>query len=428
MKKYNVLVFPCGSEIGLEINRSLANSIHFNLFGASSISNHGEFVYKNYFGNVPSIENEDSCIAEINKIVDENHIDFIFPAHDSVVLSFSKNLNKLHSPVATSPFETCKVCRSKLLTYNVLKNQVLVPKVFSHVDDLCFPLFAKPDIGQGSKGAHIIRNYEDYDFYVKNRKDIVLTEYLPGEEYTIDCFTDKNRRLLFCRGRIRARINNGISVRSYPVDNQEFIKIAEKINSVLRFKGVWFFQLKEDANGKLVLLEIAPRIAGTMGLFRGMGVNFAQLTLFDALGYDLSVLQNKFLIESDRALFTRYKTDIDYKYVYIDFDDTIVVDEKVNVEMIKFLYQCKNYKKNIILLTRHKNNIYTSLANHLIDKKFFDEIIVIKDRNIKKSAYIKHINSIFIDDSYSERLEVSNSKHIPVFSTDSIDVLFEYKN
>ena len=150
--------------------------------------------------------------------------------------------------------------------------------------------------------------------------------------------------------------------------------------------------------------------------------------MFDALGYDLSVLQNKFLIESDRALFTRYKTDIDYKYVYIDFDDTIVVDEKVNVEMIKFLYQCKNYKKNIILLTRHKNNIYTSLANHLIDKKFFDEIIVIKDRNIKKSAYIKHINSIFIDDSYSERLEVSNSKHIPVFSTDSIDVLFEYKN
>ena len=39
---------PCGSEIGLEINRALSNDIHFKMIGASTTPDHGRFVYKNY--------------------------------------------------------------------------------------------------------------------------------------------------------------------------------------------------------------------------------------------------------------------------------------------------------------------------------------------------------------------------------------------
>jgi hypothetical protein len=46
MKK-NVLVFPCGSEIGLEVYRSLKHSIHFNLIGANSVDDHGRVVFVN---------------------------------------------------------------------------------------------------------------------------------------------------------------------------------------------------------------------------------------------------------------------------------------------------------------------------------------------------------------------------------------------
>ena len=57
MKK-NILVFPCGSEIALEIYKSLKYSIHFNLIGASSVEDHGRFVYENYIGNLPYISQE----------------------------------------------------------------------------------------------------------------------------------------------------------------------------------------------------------------------------------------------------------------------------------------------------------------------------------------------------------------------------------
>ena len=47
----NVLVFPCGSEIGLEIHNALKYSKDFNLFGGSSVDDHGKYVYKNYIPN-----------------------------------------------------------------------------------------------------------------------------------------------------------------------------------------------------------------------------------------------------------------------------------------------------------------------------------------------------------------------------------------
>jgi len=44
--KTRILVFPCGSEIGLEIHNSLRFSTHIELFGGSTIANHGKYVYK----------------------------------------------------------------------------------------------------------------------------------------------------------------------------------------------------------------------------------------------------------------------------------------------------------------------------------------------------------------------------------------------
>ena len=150
MKK--VLVFPCGSEIGLEINRSLADSTHFELYGASSVDDHGLYVYRNYVGGLPNISDDD-CIDRINDVIDRYGIDFLFPAHDSAVLSFARNAEKLHAVVVTSPLETCEICRSKLKTYARLSGVVPVPAVYEKGADLTFPLFAKPDVGQGSRGA-----------------------------------------------------------------------------------------------------------------------------------------------------------------------------------------------------------------------------------------------------------------------------------
>ena len=47
MKHVNVMVFPCGSEVGLELNNALKDVSFITLFGASSVPDHGKCVFEN---------------------------------------------------------------------------------------------------------------------------------------------------------------------------------------------------------------------------------------------------------------------------------------------------------------------------------------------------------------------------------------------
>jgi hypothetical protein len=206
---------------------------------------------------------------------------------------------------------------------------------------------------------------EIYEGKVKNIQAFgAFVEFLPGKEYTVDCFTDKNGKLLFAEGRERVRINNGISFNTIPIQDESFLEMAKKINDNLSFRGAWFFQVKGRENKEKVLMEISPRIAGTMDLFRVKGVNFVLLGLHDMLNQEVKIINNNFGIELDRALSNKFKIDYDYESIYIDLDDTIIVNNQVNINVIKFLYQAKNENKKIILITRHIKNINKTLKKN----------------------------------------------------------------
>ena len=417
----NVLVFPCGTEIGLEIYRALKYSKKFKVYGANSISDHSEYVYQNYIPNIPNVESSD-FISEINKVILENNISFIIPAHDSVVLKLSENKKLVQAEIVGSEYETCKISRSKFLTYKKFKNLLPTPKIYTDQNNLKFPLFLKPDIGQGSKGTYFVSNIDDLNFYLDKDQSLLTLEYLPGKEYTIDCFTNKNGQLQFCEGRERIRIQNGISVRSKLINNYRFKELGHIINKALIFRGAWFFQVKENINGELTLMEIAPRIAGTMELFRIHDVNFIELALLDRLGEELNILFNQNDIIIDRALESSIKFNYEYDKVYIDLDDTIIINNQVNPEAIKFLYSSRNKGNTNILITKHTGNLRYTFKKFCIDDHIFDQVFYLTTYE-QKSKYIDKDRSIFIDDSFKERKEVYDKLGIPVFGVDAIKYL-----
>ena len=169
---------------------------------------------------------------------------------------------------------------------------------------------------------------------------------MPGTEYSIDCFTNDEGTLIACHPRVRERIKTGIAVRSslIPLDD-EIKRIAETINSQLIFNGAWFFQIKKNVAGQYRLMEISPRIPGTMGTSRNLGINYPMLTLFQIWGYHVDIIDNGLDITLDRAFINRYRTNLKYDRVYIDFDDTLYLGDNVNLQAVTFLYQCVN-KKN----------------------------------------------------------------------------------
>lgn len=425
-----VLVYPCGTEIGLEIYRALCDSIHYELIGGSSSYDHGRFVYKNHIDNLPFISDKssESEIIEFNDALADYDIDYIYPAMDGVITVFSKYKSILNPTIVAPDYDTAKITRSKKYTYELFKEIIPVPNQYK-IDDVGkgmveFPIFVKPDVGQGSVGTKIIRSMNEFMTYNFNSDKELLLEYLPGEEYTIDCFTNSDGELVFCKGRTRKRIKNGISVNAIFEANPKFEEYAKLINKKIHQKGGWFFQLKKDVNGELKLLEIASRIAGTSAITRCIGVNLPLLTLnlFNGMSCD-DVIVNSYNIELDRALENVYKVDLDYKTVYIDYDDTVVHNGVINTKIIKFLYQCINNGKKLVLISRHEGDLDSDLIKYRINN-LFDEVIHL-DRESNKYDFIDDKSSIFIDDSYGERKIVSLNKNIYVFDVNTIECLME---
>ena len=252
----------------------------------------------------------------------------------------------------------------------------------------------------------------------------MILEYLPGREFTVDCFTNAKGKLIFCKGRGRNRIKGGISVNATFHDDPRFSDYANKINNAINQIGAWFFQVREDSSGELKLMEIASRPAGASAIVRGLGVNLPLITLDAFNGIEINdVVANRYQIELDRALYNTFKLDLDYRTIYVDFDDTIVVDGKINVDVIKFLFQCVNNDKRLVLVSKHVGSLTDELNKFRI-ANLFDEIVHL-NVNDRKSDAIDDAQSIFIDDSYGERKAVAKHCGIPVFDTCMIECLTE---
>jgi hypothetical protein len=125
----------------------------------------------------------------------------------------------------------------------------------------------------------------------------------------------------------------------------------------------------------------------------------------------------------DRALQNVYEHNIQYEHVYLDYDDLVIFDDKINPAIMAFVYQCINKKIAVHLLTRHKENLEDSLRKNRLESTF-DELIWIKDTS-EKHSYIKEKCAIFIDDSFSEREKVYTALKIPVFDSHMVESLME---
>jgi hypothetical protein len=418
-----VLVFPAGTEIGLEIYAALSSCKEVELFAAGqAISNHAELLYEDYHP-ISSIHTG-QWLGELIALVKKLGIDYIFPAYDDVIVALSENREKIPATILVPSHELCLLTRSKSATYQKLSSVVKTPQVYESADDvISFPVFVKPNKGQGSFGIKLVNTREELLQSLGEIKEPIISEYLPGDEYTVDCFSDREKGLLFSGPRQRLRMRNGIAVSTQTIDCPIFNELANKISDALNMQGAWFFQVKEDVNNELTLLEIGPRIAGSMAANRIQGINFPLLSIFEAERVPVSILKNSYTVLLDRALKNKYKKSIDFDSVYIDFDDTILLGDQINSQAIQFLYCCVSRGIEIILITRHAGDLQNTLKKYRLHN-LFDKVIHLT-KNEKKSSVISHKNAIFIDDSFSERMDVQSTKKIHTFDCSMIEFLLD---
>jgi predicted ATP-grasp superfamily ATP-dependent carboligase len=372
----NILVFPCGSEIGLEIYRSLEPFDQFRLIGGSSCSDHGEYVYSHYVSNFPHVTSAD-FIPFLRRAIQAHNIQIVFPAHDDAVLTLASARPDLDALVATSSAATCTISRSKSNTYAALADHVPCPRLYPpDSPDTQFPVFLKPDQGQGSRGTAIAYTHEDIARSRATDSTLIICENLPGDEYTVDCFTDASRTLRVVSPRTRDRTINGISARSSSCDDDPiFFEYADRINNVLELNGAWFFQLKRSASGVLTLLEVAPRIAGTMGLTRARGANLPLLTVNNLLGHEVSTALNFCGVSADRALDVAFRTSRPIHSACIGFETALLrVNEQLDPSVVAFVFRCRHRGIPVSLVTAFPDQTRIDLTACGLQPTLFQQI------------------------------------------------------
>lgn len=418
---YRVLTLPAGTEIALEIKRSLGHLKDIELVGAGSQDDQrGKFAFRCHH-HVPSVHAPE-WLEVLNDVITTERIDFIFPAHDDVLMALSANRGDLLAKLVASPHATNLITRSKRLTYETLHDIVPVPHFFAKAEAIRdFPVFVKPDRGQGSGGARLAVSKGDLAQARADGSDLVM-EFLPGKEFTVDCFSGHGRGVLFARGRSRGTIRSGIATASGPAGDQTvFRELAEKINSRLDLRGAWFFQVREDVHGTMRLLEIGPRIAGTMALHRVLGVNFPLLSLYEHAGLAPKITVNDINVSIDRPLANRFIHNLHYSSVYIDLDNTLVIRCAVNTRLVAFLFQCLNEGRRLVLFTRHGGDLSATLSRYRL-AGLWDEIICLADQE-DKSQHIMEPDAILIDDSPPERHSAAMRLGIATFDASMVEML-----
>jgi len=160
----------------------------------------------------------------------------------------------------------------------------------------------KPPISNGSRGVRIVtknRNRKN-DFYNEKPNSLYTTleelhetlgdefpelmvmEYLPGEEFTVDMF--RNNKTFVAIPRVREVIRSGITFSASLSNDERLIEYSRLLAEACDLTLCFGFQFKLNKEGIPMLLESNPRVQGTMVMSTFAGANVIYASVKDLLG------------------------------------------------------------------------------------------------------------------------------------------------
>lgn len=408
----NVLVIPGTNRCAAEIISSLSSMKDVTLFGGGSdLDSLEEYPYEEYF-YIPDISDKKAAIDKLNSIIsdDANFFDYVIFTHDQWIYETRYLEFTSATKIIRHTSHAIEITSFKSKTYDFFGEILKTPRVYKTGEEISsFPIFAKPDRGQGSKGNSVINSYEELDLYLhEHHENYVLCEFLPGKEFTIDCFSNKDSIVVFNSARERTEILAGIAMGTKSIEISELNSMAQAISLCLKLSGAWFFQVKQDIDSSLLLMEIGLRIAGASGLQRTRGINLMAAWIFQETNAKVEIISPKINSEI-KFVFERKILSYDKKIhrIYVDLDDTLVLPNgNLNKNLINALSLAQNLHIPLILITRHSGELTQTLTERDLDN-LFEEVFWIKDGKSKSSFVNGERDFLFIDDSFRERLDVS---------------------
>jgi carbamoyl-phosphate synthase large subunit len=146
-----------------------------------------------------------------------------------------------------------------------------------------YPAVVKPRRGSGSRGVIIVDSAAELAALDRSPA-LIVQEFLPGEEYSVDVLADASGHVIASVPRLRARVDSGVSVGGRTVHDPEVERFGRVVAQATGVTYVANVQCRRDVDGVPALLEVNPRMPGTLGLTIASGVDMPRLALAALLG------------------------------------------------------------------------------------------------------------------------------------------------
>jgi carbamoyl-phosphate synthase large subunit len=244
---------------------------------------------------------DSNFIDEILTIIEEDKIDILFPLSTIDQNFFSANkalIEERGVKVVVSDADAVYVSNNKFNLYELLKQENVNPlkyakipegELFSLIDEYEKPFVLKREEGAGGQGTYIVAETDaalredDKKFYLSLQDLLsqpeqyvsgttIITEYLPGDEFSVDTLSFEGK-FYYAVIRKRTKSVGGLALESIVVENEEIEKLAEKIIKITGLSYINNLQFKVSQSGRYKMMEINPRVPGTIKLSLAAGAD-----------------------------------------------------------------------------------------------------------------------------------------------------------
>jgi len=315
----NILMTGAGAPGAAGILKCLAQEPGYNVTVADANPNAvGRYLHRD-FELIPHAS-DTGFIDSVLSLCRKKNIHVVLPLVTKELIplaSYKEEFELAGAKLIVSPAPSLEIANDKARLYQFLQWRGFDIPDFRVVetidqfnvaaDELGFPnktICFKPSVANGSRGFRIINKDINEHHLLFNEKpsstfisysdairilsskpfpELLVSEYLPGEEYSIDCLA-KNGESLLVLPRLRKKMINGITVEGEFTMNENLIRYCTDIIHQLKLHGNIGIQVKANDAGKLLVLEVNPRVQGTISAALGAGINLPVLAIKQELG------------------------------------------------------------------------------------------------------------------------------------------------
>ncbi|MGD0377444.1 MAG: ATP-grasp domain-containing protein [Streptosporangiaceae bacterium] len=189
-----------------------------------------------------------------------------------------------------APDQALDICLDKLALAECCAGQVPVPRTerYDQADpeSWTYPVIVKPRTGSGSRGISLVESSQALA-RLDASADFLIQEFLPGEEYSIDVLADAAGHVVASVPRVRERVDSGVSVAGRTLHDGELERFGAAVATATGLTYIANVQFRRDAAGRPALLEVNPRVPGTLPLTVASGVDMPRMALDSLRGRPL---------------------------------------------------------------------------------------------------------------------------------------------